>query len=278
MSELRTPEVEDLLQVFATLDDKDVIFSLLEGPVHHPRDQGDVAAACRGAPAGRRQVVRGHRGAYGRLSHHYRPRFEVPLLRHRRLQRRFERARRRKEIGRCRMRRPLSCVPRRAKCGHEGVSRRFVVSFEFCGIFAKKYLSHLALRTGREDGRRCVEAWYSDAKPLIDAGALRFRKGRRTGGAGAARCKEVFRMTNSARGIDRRTFVAGAAVVGAAALLRPVRAWAEPTSAEKFAEADAVRGRITLHAGGACRAAEDYYKALDEHEAPCRPSRTPSSV
>ena len=30
MSELRTPEVEDLLQVFATLDDKDVIFSLLE--------------------------------------------------------------------------------------------------------------------------------------------------------------------------------------------------------------------------------------------------------
>ena len=74
-------------------------------------------------------------------------------------------------------------------------------------------------------------------------------------------------MTNSARGIDRRTFVAGAAVVGTAALLRPVRAWAEPTSAEKFAEADAVRGRITSMQEELARAAEDYYKALDEHEA-----------
>ena len=30
MSDLRTPEVEDLLRVFAALDDEDVIFSLLE--------------------------------------------------------------------------------------------------------------------------------------------------------------------------------------------------------------------------------------------------------
>ena len=30
MSELRTPEVEDLLRVFAALDDEDTIFSLLE--------------------------------------------------------------------------------------------------------------------------------------------------------------------------------------------------------------------------------------------------------
>ena len=30
MSDLRTPEVDDLLHVFASLDDEDVIFSLLE--------------------------------------------------------------------------------------------------------------------------------------------------------------------------------------------------------------------------------------------------------
>lgn len=45
-------------------------------------------------------------------------------------------------------------------------------------------------------------------------------------------------MTDFTRGLDRRTFIFGAAALGAATLLRPTLAFAEPTSADKFAEAD----------------------------------------
>ena len=51
-------------------------------------------------------------------------------------------------------------------------------------------------------------------------------------------------MTDFTRGLDRRTFIFGAAALGAATLLRPTLAFAEPTSADKFAEADSVRTRI----------------------------------
>ena len=51
-------------------------------------------------------------------------------------------------------------------------------------------------------------------------------------------------MTDFTRGLDRRTFIFGAAALGAATLLRPTLAFAEPTSADKFAEADSVRARI----------------------------------
>lgn len=74
-------------------------------------------------------------------------------------------------------------------------------------------------------------------------------------------------MTDFTRGIDRRTFLMGAAAVGAATLLRPTLAFAEPTAADKLAEADAVRSRIVEMQDRLTIAAEDYYKALDEHEA-----------
>lgn len=74
-------------------------------------------------------------------------------------------------------------------------------------------------------------------------------------------------MTDFARGIDRRTFLFGAAALGAATLLRPTLAFADPTSADKFAEADAVRARITEMQEQLTIAGENYYKALDEHEA-----------
>ena len=51
-------------------------------------------------------------------------------------------------------------------------------------------------------------------------------------------------MSESTRGLDRRTFLTGAAALGAAALLKPALAFAEPTAADKLAEADAVRARI----------------------------------
>lgn len=73
-------------------------------------------------------------------------------------------------------------------------------------------------------------------------------------------------MTDVMRGVNRRTFLIGAAALGATTLLRPTLAWADPTSAEKLAEADAVRARIVTMQNELTVAAEDYYKALDEHE------------
>ena len=69
-------------------------------------------------------------------------------------------------------------------------------------------------------------------------------------------------MTDFTRGLDRRTFIFGAAALGAATL-----AFAEPTSADKFAEADSVRARINEMQEQLTIAGENYYKALDEHEA-----------
>lgn len=74
-------------------------------------------------------------------------------------------------------------------------------------------------------------------------------------------------MTEFTSGIDRRAFLVGAAALGVTALLRPTLAWAEPTSSDKFAEADAVRARIVQMQEELTIKAEDYYKALDEHEA-----------
>ena len=74
-------------------------------------------------------------------------------------------------------------------------------------------------------------------------------------------------MSESTRGLDRRTFLAGAAALGAAVLLKPALAFAEPTAADKLAEADAVRARIVDMQAQLDVVTEQYYKALDEHAA-----------
>ena len=74
-------------------------------------------------------------------------------------------------------------------------------------------------------------------------------------------------MSESARGLDRRTFLTGAAALGAAVLLKPALAFAEPTAADKLAEADAVRARIVDMQAQLDVVTEQYYKALDEHAA-----------
>ena len=55
--------------------------------------------------------------------------------------------------------------------------------------------------------------------------------------------------------------------MGAAALLKPALAFAEPTAADKLAEADAVRARIVDMQAQLDVVTEQYYKALDEHAA-----------
>mgnify|MGYP002611825412 FL=1 len=74
-------------------------------------------------------------------------------------------------------------------------------------------------------------------------------------------------MSESTRGLDRRTFLTGAAALGAPALLKPALAFAEPTAADKLAEADAVRARIVDMQAQLDVVTEQYYKALDEHAA-----------
>ena len=74
-------------------------------------------------------------------------------------------------------------------------------------------------------------------------------------------------MSESTRGLDRRTFLTGAAALGAAVLLKPALAFAEPTAADKLAEADAVRARIVDMQAQLDVVTEQYYKALDEHAA-----------
>ena len=74
-------------------------------------------------------------------------------------------------------------------------------------------------------------------------------------------------MSESTRGLDRRTFLTGAAALGAAVLLKPALAFAEPTAADKRAEADAVRARIVDMQAQLDVVTEQYYKALDEHAA-----------
>lgn len=74
-------------------------------------------------------------------------------------------------------------------------------------------------------------------------------------------------MSESTRGLDHRTFLTGAAALGAAVLLKPALAFAEPTAADKLAEADAVRARIVDMQAQLDVVTEQYYKALDEHAA-----------
>ena len=97
MSDLRTPEVEDLLRVFAALDDEDVIFSLLEDlfTIREIKETSQRLAVARQLDAGK--VLLRHRRGHRRVGHHHRPRVEVSELRCRRLQRRPERPRRREE-------------------------------------------------------------------------------------------------------------------------------------------------------------------------------------
>ena len=73
-------------------------------------------------------------------------------------------------------------------------------------------------------------------------------------------------MSESTRGLDRRTFLTGAAALGAAVLLKPALAFAEPTAADKLAEADAVRARI-VDMQAQLDVVTEQYKALDEHAA-----------
>ena len=74
-------------------------------------------------------------------------------------------------------------------------------------------------------------------------------------------------MSESTRGLDRRTFLTGAAALGATVLLKPALAFVEPTAADKLAEADAVRARIVDMQAQLDVVTEQYYKALDEHAA-----------
>ena len=74
-------------------------------------------------------------------------------------------------------------------------------------------------------------------------------------------------MSESTRGLDRRTFLTGAAALGATVLLKPALAFAEPTAADKLAEADAVRALIVVMHAQLDVVTEQYYKALDEHAA-----------
>ena len=78
MSELRTPEVENLLSVFAKLNDNDTVFALLEDlfTIREIRETSQRLAVAR------------------LLGDDHRPRVEVPLLRVGRLRRRARGARR----------------------------------------------------------------------------------------------------------------------------------------------------------------------------------------
>ena len=86
MSDLRTPEVEDLLRVFAALDDEDVIFSLLEDlfTIREIKETSQRLAVARQLDAGKSySAIEEATGA------------SVTTIR--RLQRRPERPRRRRE-------------------------------------------------------------------------------------------------------------------------------------------------------------------------------------
>lgn len=89
-------------------------------------------------------------------------------------------------------------------------------------------------------------------------------------------------MSRSALSINRRFFVSAAAVLGAQVALGTPLAWADdeeaeeadeeekadegPTAEEKLAQADAVYQRVASLQTELAQAAQDYYKALDEHE------------
>lgn len=66
--------------------------------------------------------------------------------------------------------------------------------------------------------------------------------------------------------LTRRAFVGGAAAFGAVSLAVPSIAFAEPTSADKQAEADAVRVKLDDMQSRLSQASDDYYTALEEHD------------
>ena len=85
MSDLRTPEVNDLLRVFATLDDEDTIYALLEDlfTIREIKETSQRLAVARLLAAGKSYTA--IEEATGSIGHHHSPRVEVPLLRQRRL-------------------------------------------------------------------------------------------------------------------------------------------------------------------------------------------------
>lgn len=66
--------------------------------------------------------------------------------------------------------------------------------------------------------------------------------------------------------LTRRAFVGGAAAFGAVSLCVPSIAFADPTSADKQAEADAVRVKLDDMQSRLSQASDDYYTALEEHD------------
>lgn len=74
-------------------------------------------------------------------------------------------------------------------------------------------------------------------------------------------------MKNATHGLSRRSFLTGAAVLGALSIAQPSLAFAEPSAADKFAEAETVRARIVAMEAELDVVTEQYYRALDEHAA-----------
>ncbi|WP_374041802.1 coiled-coil domain-containing protein, partial [uncultured Slackia sp.] len=66
--------------------------------------------------------------------------------------------------------------------------------------------------------------------------------------------------------LTRRAFVGGAAAFGVVSLGVPSVAFADPTSADKQAEADAVRIKLDDMQSKLSKASDDYYTALEEHD------------
>ncbi len=81
------------------------------------------------------------------------------------------------------------------------------------------------------------------------------------------RAKKGEAMMQTNLPLSRRSFIAASAVLAAAAACVPSIAYADPTSAEKMAEADEVRSRVSAMNSDLERLAEEYYAALDEHDA-----------
>ena len=73
-------------------------------------------------------------------------------------------------------------------------------------------------------------------------------------------------MSEHTIGLSRRTFLTGAAALGALSVLAPTTAFAE-TAAEKQAEADAVRNQLIGLQADLEAAEISYYSALDERDA-----------
>ena len=66
--------------------------------------------------------------------------------------------------------------------------------------------------------------------------------------------------------VSRRVFLGGAAAFGIVALANPAIAFAEPSAAEKQAEADAVRDQVIHMRSELQRASDAYFTALEEHD------------